>query len=52
MHLNLKENNNQMHKIITCITSTDMAAEIEAIGIERQYQFYVRRSYETSQCFI
>ena len=27
MHLILKENNNQMHKIITCITSTDMAAE-------------------------
>ena len=29
MHLNLKENNNKMQKIITCITSTDMAAEID-----------------------
>lgn len=35
MHLNLKENNKQMYKIITCITSTDMAAEIEISVINR-----------------
>ena len=29
MHLNFFLNNNQMHKITTCITSTDMAAEID-----------------------